>query len=193
MSGGYRPALTDVYDTGGLGGNRDYYPLLDVTWDEARQAVDEEVRLLAAHHGDLAAALAEHEANVEDGGEGDQVLADLDIGVAGATFALSAADVLTISSCNGAPGHHETSPVIALVTDDARLDLLTEFASQTGLVMNQVEGLTVLSAPLVDAFGELAARVLEAAGKFELCDRPREAPDSDEHSSEEAGLYPSWD
>jgi hypothetical protein len=186
---GYQPTIGDAYDNdSGLAGNRDYFGMLGVTWDDAREAVKAEARLLAAHQGDLAAASAAHDTAVDDDGQGDPVLAGLDVGVAGATFALSAAGFLTMSSCNGAAGHYEAEPVIALVADDARLQVLDRLAAEAGVETAVQEWITVLSGE-VHAFARLASSVIAAAPELGVLERPR-GPDDD---GPESRVYPSWD
>jgi hypothetical protein len=185
----YRPTLADAYDNdSGLGGNRDYFGMLGVTWDDAMEAVEAEARLLAAHPGDVTAASAAHDQAVNDDEQGDPVLAGLDVGVAGATFALSAAGFLTMSSCNGAAGHYEAEPVVALVADEARLWLLSRLAAAAGVETAEQEWITVLSAD-VSGFGRLARMVLAAASEFDVLERPRLPDDGDL----EARVYRSWD
>lgn len=185
---GYRPTVADAYDNdSGLGGNRAYMSLLATTWDEACEAVQEESRLLAQHGGDASAAQAAHDARVEEEEQGDPWLAGLDVGVAGAVLALSAAGALTASSCNGAQGHHEAGPVVVLAADHARLAAVRVLAARCGLTVRPHEWLTVLDGPL-RAFTGLAAAVLAAKGEFDAMERPR--PYTDE--GWDAPLYRSW-
>jgi len=184
-----RPTVDEAYDSGsGLGGNRDYFSMLGTTWDEARDAVATERSLLAAHDGDPVAAQAAHGARVEEEEEqGDPWLAGLDVGVAGAVHALSAAGVLTVASCNGAAGHHEGAPVVAFTADADRLAAVLALAAESGLQADDSGNWTVLDGPL-DGFGSLADRLIASAGTFDAMEQPRPYDDD----TAEEPLYPSW-
>lgn len=119
----------------GLGGNREYYDLRGLGWQDVQDTLREErqmiERLLAAE--DL---LEEYEVIEEERYEDDGAMLGLDVGVASATAALSAAGCIPFASCNGgALGdiHHEAYPLIAFCARSEYVPLLLAIAEQVDL------------------------------------------------------------
>ncbi|MBB3893020.1 MULTISPECIES: hypothetical protein [Phenylobacterium] len=100
----------DAGEDDGLQGNQQYRDMRGASWDQVADALAQEAALFqrfAASAGlNEEAELYEHER--EDAFLPEEDLWGLDIGVIGATLALSALGATTVSSCNagGFGGHH---------------------------------------------------------------------------------------
>ena len=112
-------AELDRGEEDGVAGNHHYEDLRGVTWELASEVLAEETTLIsrflsAAQHLDVEADQFEDERL-----DGDDPLYGLDIGVAGAAFALSALGAVPVGSCNagGFGGHHVASfPLCGLLS-----------------------------------------------------------------------------
>lgn len=92
----------DAGDDSGLGCNRDYRDLRATTWADVDEVIEIEWRML--------------EQSVTLGFMDSHEIQDLDVGVAGAAFALAAAGCIPFTSCNGGAlgGRHlEEYPLVA--------------------------------------------------------------------------------
>jgi hypothetical protein len=129
----------------GLQGNRQYRDLRGADWDDVKTALEAEAALFAR----FAAAAdvdAEAERYDEERGEAwlpEEELWGLDIGVAGATLALTALGAVTFSSCNagGFGGHHVSRfPHVAFsLPRSAAIEVLA-IAEQANVGLDIVEG-----------------------------------------------------
>ena len=105
---------------------RGYGDMRGETWGDASETLEMEREFLALMLGDLSAA--EAALCAEDRFE----LNGLDLGVASAVVALSAANCAPIASCNGGAGHHEDYPCVAFYCPKVRLPDLLKAAALTG-------------------------------------------------------------
>ena len=140
----------DLTDDSGVGCNRLYIDLRRMPWSEARRVLEiEEVHLLredeVAVSGDIAGGKPEQEVRQRptnddtdvdnDDDEDDELyeeLYGLDLGVASAVLALSAAGCIPFASCNGGPGHLELYPVVVCWARVQRVLDLLEVAEEAG-------------------------------------------------------------
>ena len=105
---------------------RGYRDLRGVNWGDASDSLEMEREILARVAGDLSVA---EEAMCD---EELFRLGGLDLGVAAAVVALSAANCAPIASCNGGAGHHEAYPCIAFYCRENRLPDLLKAAELAG-------------------------------------------------------------
>jgi hypothetical protein len=127
----YNPSLYEVFgDDSGLGVNREYVCWTGVTWDEAKTAAEDEVELLEKFAGDPDGIEQLRTDAFEEEEEADS-LYPLDLGVGGAVFAVSAAGLVPISSCNGLSGHLEIEAMVVFASDESRYSLVKEAAARS--------------------------------------------------------------
>lgn len=119
---------------GGFGGNRSYVDLRGMAWKEVQRIHDLErdllARIVASNDPE-----DEHDAIVDELHEDDQGLLGLDLGVASAVVALSAARCIPFASCNGGAfggHHHEDYPVVAFYARPPHVPLLIAAAEESG-------------------------------------------------------------
>lgn len=153
----------------GFGGNRSYTDLRRMPWSEAHR--------IYAYESDLIARISSAEDPddeyyvVEDElYEDPEGILGLDIGVASAVVALSAARCIPFSSCNaGAFGgdHHETYPLVAFYARPAHAPLLIKYATKTDCGLeNGSRGCVVLYAANVENIRKFAAEVISQSNEF---------------------------
>jgi len=131
-------------DETGLGCNRSYFDLRRLTWAEARRTADLERQLIqriesAPDHE------AEYEAIEDELFESDEGLHGLDLGIAGAVIALSAAGCVPFASCNaGSFGgrHHEAYPLVVFYARAEAVDGLLASAEEAEIGLGGGEWLT---------------------------------------------------
>ncbi|MGN6311334.1 MAG: hypothetical protein ACTHNN_17485 [Xanthobacteraceae bacterium] len=148
-----------------LGGNRDYFPLGRMNWDEARITLDEEQGIMdeiAASQDWEAAYRKWSEENAESD---DPALLGFDLGTNALAAALSAARCLPFYSCNGGAygdGHHDDYPLVAFFCPTGIFPFVRAAAERAsaGLEYNHADGLTVF-ARNVDALIDMAAALVE--------------------------------
>lgn len=135
---------------------RGYTDMRGLTWDDAYQTLTVERELLLRGAGDPAAA----EEAISDEEHFD--LYGLDVGVASAVAALSAANCAPIASCNGGAGHHEFHPLVGFYCRKGRVRDILKAAQHAdcGLV-NGDSGVLVLYAGHVDALICFAEKLIE--------------------------------
>jgi len=131
------PTRGEASDEGSLGGNRSYLDLRDFTWAEAARLYEKEAQLI--ERLEAAADLdAEYELIEDELYEDDEGLFGLDIGVASAVLALSAAGCIPCSSCNGGAyggSHNELYPVVGFYAKARQIDLLLRCAEEAAVGM----------------------------------------------------------
>lgn len=120
----------------GAFGNHAYVDLRGATWEEARETLDGEQRLL----GELEEYF-EDDANYVELAE---ILGGLDLGTASVVMALSAAGCVPVSSCNGERGHHEWHPAVAFFSPPALLPDLLGAAADAGCGLENYDLGTVI-------------------------------------------------
>ena len=100
----------DAGEDDGLQGNQQYRDMRGVTWDQVADALDREAALFQrfAASADVDDEAERYEEERENAFSPEEDLWGLDIGVIGATLALSALGATTVSSCNagGFGGRH---------------------------------------------------------------------------------------
>lgn len=129
----------------GLQGNQQYQDLRGADWDDVQVALDAEAVLFTRF---AAAADLDEEAERYDEERGEAELPEddlwgLDIGVAGATLALSALGAVTVSSCNagGFGGHHVSRfPHVAFFLPRSAAAEVLAIAEQADVGLDIVEG-----------------------------------------------------
>ena len=141
------PASGEAMNEGTLGCNRSYVDLRRLTWLEARRVYSVEDVLLARI--ETSSTPNEEHGLIEDElYEDAEGIYGLDIGVASAVVALSAARCVPFSSCNGGAFggcHHESHPVVALFARPETTSLLVECAEEAdcGLLSGEMGHLVV--------------------------------------------------
>lgn len=126
----------------GLGGNQHYQDLRGVSWSQVAEVLHEEAALIARFEaaGDRDAEAEEFE---DERLERDDPLWGLDVGVAGAAFALSALGAIPVGSCNagGFGGHHVARfPYVAFFAEPAIAPLILSIAEAADLGLDVVDG-----------------------------------------------------
>jgi hypothetical protein len=135
----------DSGEDDGLQGNQQYRDMRGITWDQVADAVEGEAvlfrRFAASANVDQEAELYEEER--EEAFLPEEDLWGLDIGVIGATLALSALGATTVSSCNagGFGGRHVALfPHVAFfLPRDAAAEVMA-IAAEADLGLDVVEG-----------------------------------------------------
>ena len=129
------PKPSEAANERNLGCNRSYVDLRGCSWPQFDRVFELESQLIAR----LMAAsdrAEEYNAIEDELYEDDEGLLGLDIGVASAVVALSAAGAIPFSSCNaGAYGgsHHEEHPLVAFFAKPKQLVFLLEAAEEAGV------------------------------------------------------------
>lgn len=121
----------------GFGMNRGYEALVDVTWDEAQECIEAEARWLgqAAKCGSAVEfdSVLGDAPETEAAGDFDYLFRYLDVGVAGLTLVLAAADYATFYSCRGhADIAIDRAPQVGFAAEEARVRLVATLAEQAG-------------------------------------------------------------
>ena len=121
----------DAADGTGLGCNRDYRDLRSTTWAEVDEILEIELRRL--DQSEALGFMDSHE------------IQELDVGIAGAVFALAAAGCIPFTSCNGGAlgGRHlEEYPLVAFYLPKRLVELVLRAAEEAnaGLFQDPVGG-----------------------------------------------------
>ena len=155
----------DAGEDDGLQGNQQYRDLRGISWDQVADGLDAEAALIQRFGAsdDIDAEAERYDAEREEAFLPEEDLWGLDVGVIGATLALSALGTTTVSSCNagGFGGFHVAQfPHIAffLPRKIAGEVLAIAEAAGTGLAMT-TGGLVCLSGRTdldLHRFGEVA-------------------------------------
>ena len=147
---------------------RGYRDMRGFVWEDAYHTLKEEQETLVR----LAGALSVTEMAISS--EGYPGFYDLDVGVAAAVVALSAANCAPISSCNGEPSHHELYPLVAFYCRKGRVrDLLKAAELANCGLINGDSGILVLHARHVDALMLFAAKLIEMKDDLKPLSKPR--------------------
>lgn len=141
------PVPSEAMSEGSLGCNRNYEDLRRLPWAEARRVYSVEDKLIARIEGSRAPD-EEYDLIERELCEDTDGIYGLDIGVASAVVALSAARCIPFSSCNGGAfggSHYEWHPVVAFFAKPEATPLLLECSeeSRTGLSLGQIGNLVV--------------------------------------------------
>jgi hypothetical protein len=166
------PSLDDLYsDT--LDGNRLYDPgILDAGWDDVIEAITVEAGLIAAADAGSSTA-AEFDALLDRDLEDWQelVLGTLDVGIAGAVLALSAAGCATSSSCRANHVGRSSDfvvPEVVFWTTPERAHLVRAVASDAGCAFGVDEdGRASVWAPSLAEMMTLARELLARRATFD--------------------------
>ena len=125
----------------GPGCNREYENLGGITWSEVEETLGYESRELERHGADQ--AIVEECEDDDSVMEATEYLKGLDLGVASSVLALSAAQCVTFSSCNGgALGdfHHERHPLVSFFPKRKWIPVLLECARKSGTGLENQDG-----------------------------------------------------
>ena len=135
---------------------RGYGDMRGETWGNASETLEMEREFLGLMPGDLSAAEAALCA-------GDRFeLRGLDLGVASAVVALSAANCAPIASCNGGANHHEDYPCVTFYCPKVRLPDLLKAAELAGCGLESGgDGSAVLYADNVEPLLLFAEKLIE--------------------------------
>lgn len=157
---------------------RDYEPMIDIGWAEARECVKAETRWLqrasaaqdAGTFDKILAAVPDEEARDDV----DWLFRGNDVGVAGLVFVLSAAGYATCYSCRGHVGLEGTRvPQVRLGTEPERLRLLVGHVRQAGCGLAvDGDGLVTIYARSVTEPHALARHMLDDRLVFEALAPP---------------------
>lgn len=148
--------------------NRGYQDLRGLSWDEASSVLKLERMLIARRRGDIKVA-TESISDTES-----ESLGDLDLGVAAAVFALSAAKCAPISSCNGSLGHAEAYPLVAFYCRKGRVRAIINAAALADCgVQNGSSGSLVLYAGNVERLLNFAEALIEQRNRLIRLSRPQ--------------------
>ena len=122
------------------GYNRIYVDLRGMSWRRVREAVEFEEQVLLRFGWNTNSA----EEHLGEDGAFESLLG-LDIGVASAVLALSAAKCAPISSCNGSTGHLDPYPLVAFFSRARRVPDLLEASEEAGCgLVNGASGYLLL-------------------------------------------------
>ncbi|MEU3390419.1 hypothetical protein [Streptomyces albidoflavus] len=153
------------------------------TWDEAAECLDsEEIVLGQAAESEaldgIEAVLNELSDSVDgvDYAEFNQSLHWNDAGVAGLSCALSAARAVTFYSCSGSlerGRHHARYPMVGVVPDAERAELIAELARRAECGIRQHEGCWYLYSKSVTDMHALARQIVEQRGVFDMMPAPQ--------------------
>lgn len=158
------PSAAQARDGSGFGGNRDYYDLREQPWSDVSDVIREENEMIArieqADDPAEESELIEEEFTEDPGG-----MMGLDIGVASAVAALSAAGCFPFASCNGGAFgglHHEAYPLVAFCARREHVPLLLEAAERSGVGIESDEaGEIIVYADDIRRMPSFAAALLE--------------------------------
>lgn len=168
------PAPGDASADSGLGCNRLYIDLRRLTWTEAKRVLALErqlIRKVESHANpiELEEFVAEELSAIGDS------LYGLDVGVAAAVVALSAARCIPFNSCNGGAfgGHHqEVYPLVAFYTRNRSVDLIISAAEEANIGLYGQQFL-VAYADDVRKLMDFSERLIKRSGSFRLLRDPR--------------------
>jgi hypothetical protein len=129
----------------GLGNNRAYRDLRDITWEQLSDALKQEKALFRrfAHTDDLDREAERYEEEREEADQPEEDLWGLDIGVIGATLALSALGAVPFNSCNagGFGGRHSALfPYVAFYLPRTLAPEVLAMAEQADVGLDIVSG-----------------------------------------------------
>ena len=162
----------DAEDGSGLGCNRDYVDLRGATWDEVDRVLGIERRLIASQTASTE-LMEMREDLIQDAAKFD--LLDLDLGVASATLALSAAGCIPFTSCNGGAFggvHSEEYPLVAFYLPQSAVDQVERAARRSGVGLHHdQQGLVHVYAPFLSRMVMFAASLRNSGRR---ADRKRE-------------------
>lgn len=188
------PVGHKVEDDSGLGGNRDYYNLRGLGWaDVSSVRVEEDdliARLIAAED-----SVEEYEAIEEEWCEEPGSMMGLDVGVAAATAALSAAGCTPYASCNGGAfgdSHHESHPLVAFYARAQHVPILMSVAERTDCGLERTDdGGLLLYAQDIRNLPRFAAVMIERQEEFRNMrfSVSGEVDDDDRGSPDQPGLF----
>ena len=143
---------------------RNYLDLRGMSWRMVREAIEFEEEVLSRFGWDTDSA-QEHLADDDC----FEIIYGLDIGVASAVLALSAAKCASVTSCNGGAGHGAAYPVVAFFTRQQRVPDLLDAAEEANcgltngdsgdyvvLYSGEVRGLVRFARALLDRRHSLA-------------------------------------
>lgn len=143
-----------------LGGNQQYQDLRLLDWAEARRVLDVEAeyirRIEAAADPEVEIERVREERE-QEWEEEDDPLYSLDLGVAGAVIALSAARCIPFSSCNGdafGEGHYETHPLVMFHMRPQLVPIFLEAAIAAGVGLEGDVMLYSADVPSIVRFAE---------------------------------------
>lgn len=174
--------LTAYQVVNGFAVVRDYQPLIDVGWDDARECVEAEARWL------------DRAAKAPTAGEFDRILADaaeeeapdnydwlfpgLDLGAAGLTLVLSAACYATCFSCRTHPSRAgDRMPQVIMAADPQRVRVLVGYAAHARCGVESMEGgLVCVYAASVEHLHALAQAMLGARAELDGLPQPAWRP-----------------
>lgn len=157
---------------------RDYEPLIDIRWEEARRCVEAEARWLQWASGAQDAVrfdeILEAAPDEEAPDDFDWLFRGNDVGVAGLVLVLSAAGYATCYSCRGHAKLAGTPvPQVRLGTEPERLRLLVRYVRQAGCGMTvDGDGLASIYARSVSEPHALARLMLGDHTVFETLAPP---------------------
>ena len=146
---------------------RGYIDLRGLTWEDACETLRLERDTLVREAGDISAV----EESLSD--EEYCAIHGLDIGVAAAVVALSAANCAPFSSCNGGVGHHEAHPCIGFYCRKGRVRTLLKAAEIAGCgLANGEYGFLVLYAQSVAPLLLFAEKLIGMKDQLKPLSRP---------------------
>ena len=129
------PARGEASEDSGLGGNRDYIDLRQVSWKDASRVFELEREMMRRIES-LQECDPDSNTFQEELVECERYLYGLDLGVASSVIALSAARCVPFSCCNaGAFGdhHQEKFPLVAFYARRHIADLILAAAEESGV------------------------------------------------------------
>ncbi|NED87575.1 hypothetical protein G3I76_46755 [Streptomyces sp. SID11233] len=167
----------------GFTDHHDYECLGVPTWDEAVECLESEESVLRqAAELDALDGIEAVLNELSDSGDGvdyaefNQSLHWNDAGVAGLSCALSAARAVTFYSCSGSlerGRHHAKYPMVGVVPDAERAELIAELARRAGCGIEQHEGRWYLYSRSVTDMHALARLIVEQRGVFDAMPAPQ--------------------
>lgn len=166
----------------GFTGHHEYECLGVPTWEEAAGCLDSEEFVLGqAAESNVPDGIEAVLNDLSDSGDGvayaelNQSLHWNDAGVAGLSIALSAARAVTFYSCSASlerGRHHARYPMVGVVPDADRAELIAELARSAGCGIGQYEGRWYLYAKSVTDMHGLARLILEQRMAFDAMPAP---------------------
>lgn len=168
-----------------LGGNRHYQDLRLFDWDEARRVLDVEAeyirRIEAADDADEMAADIQEEREAQWEESDSDPIHGLDIGVAGAVVALSAARCVPFTSCNGGAfdgGHLERHPLVAFHMRPQLAPIFVEAAKSAGVALG-ADGSVMLYAEEITAIVRFAEQLYARRAEIDAIPLPHDRSGED--------------
>lgn len=151
-----------------LGGNRSYSDLRGIRWSEAREMMETEssliIRIELADDPE-----AEYLDIEEESYQGAFDLCGLDVGVASTVAMLSAAGMITCSSCNGGAfggSHHEVHPLVAFFAKPFHLPILMRCAEKANVGLECLQGTLVAYADDIRCMMHFAAALSKSSSEL---------------------------